>query len=113
MNLNRRDMLKVTGAGLAMAGLPLGGCVTAGAGGAGSRQVPIALQLWSVRGGCGKEFDKALAQVADMGYDGVEFAGYHKYSKNPEGLKKKLDELGLKAAATHIRANAFEDKAIK
>jgi len=41
-----------------------------------------------------------LEKVASMGYDGVEFAGYH--GKNAQELKTKLNELGLKVAGSHI-----------
>lgn len=74
---------------------------------AGAKQIPISLQLYSVRGDCGKDFDKTVQRVAKMGYQGVEFAGYHKYSNDAAGLKKKLDELGLKVAGTHIGTSSF------
>ena len=38
--------------------------------------------------------------VSEMGYDGVEFAGYYNYSA--EELKKILEDLNLKVAGTHI-----------
>jgi sugar phosphate isomerase/epimerase len=72
------------------------------------RTIPIALQLWSVRDEVGKDLDGTLKKVAEMGFQGVEFAGYHKYKDDPAGLRKKLDELGLKAAGTHIPAGSFE-----
>jgi len=37
---------------------------------------PIALQLYSVRNELQKDFPGTLAQVKEMGYDGVELAGY-------------------------------------
>lgn len=60
---------------------------------------PIALQLYSVRTDCAADFLGVLEKVAKMGYDGVEFAGYHGHS--PEALKKVLDANGLKAEGTH------------
>ena len=62
--------------------------------------VPIALQLFSVRGECKKDLAKTIETIAEMGYDGVEFAGYYDYSA--EELRKMLDDLGLKVAGTHI-----------
>lgn len=73
------------------------------------KKLGIALQLYSVRGDCGKDFDAALERVAGMGFDAVEFAGYHSYSGNAEGLKKKLDDLGMLAAATHIGTGSFSE----
>jgi sugar phosphate isomerase/epimerase len=70
-------------------------------------KIPIALQLYSVRNDCSQDFDLALEKVAAMGFDGVEFAGYYHYSSDPKGLKKRLDDLGLKVAGTHIRTSAL------
>ena len=77
------------------------------------KHIPIALQLYSVRDVTGKDFDGALKQVAEMGFEGVEFAGYGKYGKDPEGLRKKLDELKLQAAGTHIGAGSFVGDKLK
>ena len=82
-------------------------------GAAADRKVPIAVQLYSVRGDCAKDFDGTLAALAKMGFDGVEFAGYHKYADKPKELKAKLDELGLKAAATHIGTGTMRGDALK
>jgi sugar phosphate isomerase/epimerase len=62
--------------------------------------LPIALQLYSVRGDCEKDLPAVLAAVKKMGYDGVEFAGY--YGRTAEELKTLLDDNGLKVAGTHI-----------
>src|SRR5450759_5757463 len=69
---------------------------------AAGKKLPIAVQLYSVRNDCAKDFDAALAQLAKMGFEGVELAGYHSYSGKPKDLRKKLDELNLKVAATNI-----------
>ncbi|MCS7146043.1 MAG: sugar phosphate isomerase/epimerase [Nitrososphaerota archaeon] len=59
----------------------------------------IALQLYSVRDDCSKDFFKTLEAVARMGYEGVEFAGY--YGKSAGEIRDKLRELGLKIAGAH------------
>ena len=75
------------------------------------RSIPISVQLYSVRGDCAKDFDATLAAIAKLGFVGVEFAGYHTYAGKPKELRARLDELGLKAAATHIgTANFRGDK---
>lgn len=71
------------------------------------RPIPIAVQLYSVRGDCAKDFDATLAAIAKLGFAGVEFAGYHTYSGKPKELRARLDDLGLKAAATHIGTASF------
>jgi sugar phosphate isomerase/epimerase len=80
---------------------------------ANAPKLPVALQLYSIRDDCAKDFDAALAEVAKMGFDGVEFAGYHKYDGKPAELRKKLDELNLKVAATHIGTANFQGDSLK
>jgi len=68
----------------------------------GAARIPIAVQLYSVRRDAGQDFDAALEQVAAIGFEGVEFAGYYKYAGKGEELRRRLDALKLKAAGTHI-----------
>jgi sugar phosphate isomerase/epimerase len=63
-------------------------------------RIPIALQLYSVREDCARDLPGTLKAVADMGYDGVEFAGYH--GRSAKELKQLLTKLKLKVAGTHI-----------
>jgi sugar phosphate isomerase/epimerase len=44
------------------------------------KKIPIAVQLYSVRDACARDLPGTLKQVARMGYQGVEFAGYHNHS---------------------------------
>ncbi len=62
-------------------------------------RIPIAVQLYSVREDCEKDLPGVLQAVFDMGYDGVEFAGYYGYDAGT--LKSMLDDLGLRVAGTH------------
>lgn len=63
-------------------------------------KIPIGLQLYSVRDDCAKDLPGVLKKVGEMGYDGVEFAGY--YGRSAEELRKLLDENHLKCCGTHI-----------
>lgn len=72
----------------------------------------MSLQLYSVRDDCAKDFDAALEKVSKMGFAGVEFAGYHNYSGKPKELKKRLEDLGMVAAATHIGTGSFRGDAL-
>jgi len=76
-------------------------------------QIPVAVQLYSVRTDCRKDFDAALAQVAKMGFAGVEFAGYYNYDGRAKELRQRLDDLNLKVAGTHIRTADFRAEVIK
>ena len=63
--------------------------------------IPIGLQLYSVKAECAKDLAGVLKAVARMGYEGVEFAGYH--GRSAEELRKMLDDLGLKCCGSHTR----------
>ena len=76
-------------------------------------KIPISVQLYSVRDACAKDFDAALAELAKMGFVGVEFAGYHSYSGKAKELRTKLDALGLKVAATHIGTPTLRGDALQ
>jgi len=69
-------------------------------------KIPIALQLFSVREDCARDLPGTLKAVAEMGYDGVEFAGY--YNRTAKELRKMVDDLGLKVAGTHIGLNTLQ-----
>src|SRR5262245_13964628 len=104
--ISRRDLLRSTAAALAV---PAASVLHA----QGKKRIPIALQLYSVRDFCARDFDAALRSVAEMGFEGVEFAGYYKYAEDASGLRKKLDELGLKAAGTHIGSGLLQGDALR
>lgn len=68
----------------------------------------IAVQLYSVRdciNGNGEDMLRVLGELKEMGYEGVEFAGYAGLA--PEALKARLDELGLVAVGTHISCDNY------
>jgi len=68
-------------------------------------KIPVGLQLYSVREDMGKDVPGTLKAVADMGYDGVEFAGYFDYSA--EDLSDLVDDLGLKVCGSHCRIDGI------
>ena len=63
------------------------------------KKIPIAVQLYSIRQIAQKDLPGVLAQVAKLGFKGVEFAGY--YGHEAPAVRKMLDDNGLKAAGTH------------
>lgn len=110
MPLSRRQFLLSSLGAAAIAALP--GTARA-AEPAGKRTFKISVQLYSVRNDCKKDFDAALERLARMGFAGVEFAGYHKYAGKPAELRKRLDDLGLIAAGTHISAGSFQGTSLQ
>jgi len=62
--------------------------------------LPVALQLWSIREEMKRDFGAAVAEVAKMGYAGVELAGYG--NLDAKGAKNALDSAGLRVAGMHV-----------
>jgi len=60
----------------------------------------IALQLYSVRELTAKDFLGTIRQVADFGYDAVQFAGF--YGTDAREVKDVLDEKQLSVAGAHV-----------
>ena len=68
--------------------------------------VPIALQLYTVREDAAHDFVGTLEQVAAIGYTAVELAGYGPLS--PHEFRAKLDALGMTVAGSHIALARME-----
>ena len=63
----------------------------------------LSVQLWSVKDELKADFKGTLQSLADMGFDGVEFAGdFGPYANDPAGLKAFLAEIGLVASGAHV-----------
>lgn len=67
---------------------------------------PIAYQIYSAREEASKNLDAVLEQVASIGYDGVEFAGF--YGHSAEDVKAMLDRHGLVALSSHVPMQLME-----
>ncbi len=71
----------------------------------------LSVQLWSIKDDVAKDFEGTLKKLADMGFQGVEFAGnFGPYADDPKGLKKFLDKLGLKASGAHVGFDKFSEE---
>ncbi|WP_283153462.1 sugar phosphate isomerase/epimerase family protein [Guptibacillus hwajinpoensis] len=62
--------------------------------------IPVAVQMYTLREESEKDFIGTLKKISDIGYHGVEFAGY--YDMSAKDLKKVMDDLGLMTASSHI-----------
>jgi sugar phosphate isomerase/epimerase len=69
------------------------------------KEIPVGLQMWTVRKDCEKDFPGTIAAVGKMGYAGVEFAGY--YNTRAQDLRKILDDNGLKCCGTHTQLDTL------
>lgn len=62
-------------------------------------KVPVAVQLYTLRDQTEKDFAGTVHKVAELGYTGVEFAGYG--GLEPAAMRRLLDDCGLRACGTH------------
>jgi len=66
----------------------------------------VGIQLYSVRDEAEKDLLRVLETVAQIGYQGVEFAGF--FGHDLDELRRHLDGWGLIAIGTHTRFTDFE-----
>ncbi|MGO4697451.1 sugar phosphate isomerase/epimerase family protein [Paenibacillus sp. 2TAB26] len=69
------------------------------------KKMNIGLQLYTLREEMAIDFKGMLKKVAELGYEGVEFAGYG--GLPADDLKALLDELGLKGFSSHLSLHAL------
>jgi sugar phosphate isomerase/epimerase len=79
-----------------------------------SRNVPIGLELYSVRGELKKDLEGTVRAVAKMGYQVVEFySPYFEWTPDrAKEIRKLLDDLGIKCLSTHNGSQAINDQNI-
>ena len=65
------------------------------------KKYPIAIQLYSFREALKANFKDTMKEIADLGYDGVEFAFYFG-DMEPEELADFMKTIGLKTWAVHV-----------
>lgn len=67
----------------------------------------FAVQLYSVRDhiSCGDDMLEILGKVKEIGFDGVEFAGF--FDLPAEVIKARCDELGLTVVGSHMGIDDF------
>lgn len=106
LQFSRRDFIKAGGATLALT-TPL---ANAGARIAKKAKPRVGVQLYSVRDLCGKDLIGTLKAIKEMGYAGIEFAGY--YGKSAKELKTILDDIGLVACGTHTGLDSIKPENI-
>jgi len=72
--------------------------------------VPIGVQFYSVRHDCARDLPGTLGALAKMGYEAVEFAGYH--GRTAAELRAMLDANGLRCCGTHTGLDTLEGEAL-
>ena len=61
---------------------------------------PVALQLYTLRNAAQEDFEGTVCKVADIGYVGVELAGFP--GTTVEAARKLFDELELEVCSAHL-----------
>ena len=103
MGVSRRDFLTWLGAGAATAALPGCKCPLCNCG----PDAKIAVQLYSLNKYLGVNgFAKTIADVAAIGYTGVELcSGYG--GSDPKEIRRILDDNGVTCCGIHVGRDAF------
>lgn len=96
---DRRSFLSTCGAAL------LAACARAGNTTPDQRLERIGVQLYTARRDLARDFEGTLKTIADIGYDELEFAGYH--GKSPTEVRAIITRLGLAAPSSHVPIEAF------
>src|SRR5271156_1606840 len=91
MLMSRRSFLSSSSATAAL--------LVSGVGRAASLELPIGLQLYSVRTLLPKDYAGTLKQIAALGYKEVEAAGF--YNLTVEQVKKAMQAAGLRCVSAH------------
>ena len=116
MNVSRREFFSILGAGTAAATLP--GCLCPSA--ARATRAKIALQLYSIHtyiGGTkdkatgkvlspGVGLERALEDIAAIGYRGVEFAGYYGHDATGSARRSRTQASRPAASTSKRRTTA-------
>lgn len=78
------------------------------------RNVPIGIELWTVRSDVKRDIAGAVRSVAAMGYEAVEFfSTYLNWTLDEaRAMRALLDDLGIVCSSTHNGMRAFTPEAI-
>lgn len=82
---------------------------------AAGKQIPVGLELYSVRNELAKDVPATVTAVAKMGYRVVEFyAPYYDWTEAYAGqVRKLLDDLGIRCNSTHNGPKSFSPEGIQ
>ena len=67
---------------------------------------PVAYQLYSAREEAAQNLEAVLSKLKELGYDGVEFAGF--YGHSAQEIKELLDKYQLTAISSHVPLASIE-----
>ena len=78
------------------------------------KHIPVGLELYSVRNALKQDVAGTVAQVAQLGYECVEFyAPYYDWTPGfAQQVRKQLDSLGIRCYSTHNSLQSFKPDGI-
>lgn len=78
-------------------------------------KIPVGLELYSVRDELAKDLMGTVQAVAKMGYEVVEFfSPYYRWTAEyAMGVRKLMDNLGIRCNSTHNDASAFTEDGLR
>lgn len=79
---------------------------------ASARSKNIYIQLYSVRTDIKTDFKGTIAKLGEMGYKGIEAAGYADgkfYDLSPEVFKKEIESSGMSVLSSHVGKKLNDD----
>lgn len=68
----------------------------------------LGLQLYSIKDAAEQDLLGVLGKVANMGYEGAQFAGF--FGHAAKDVKAKMNEVGIKAAGAHVQIEEFQNE---
>jgi sugar phosphate isomerase/epimerase len=79
------------------------------------KNIPVGLELYSVRDELSKDLMGTVRAVAKMGYEVMEFySPYYQWTPDyAKQVRALMDELGVRCLSTHNSANAFTREGLK
>lgn len=70
-------------------------------------KIPVSIQLYTLREACEQDFAGTLKRVAELGFDGVEFAGFG--GLTAQDVKRLLDKYQLQASSSHVPLDQLQN----
>jgi sugar phosphate isomerase/epimerase len=105
--ISRRDFIRISCGSMAAFSL-------AGLTGCGTRadaHTPLGVQLYSVRHQLDDDFEGTIAQLAEMGFEGVEFADYHGLTATE--IREILDRYNLRCCGNHVMLDVLREESFE
>jgi len=76
---------------------------------AAAKRIPIGVESWSVKEMLAADPEGSIAELAEMGYEGIELAHYYNWeSLTADRVKKALDANGIGCCSVHLNIKTLE-----